>query len=395
METAKIVDFGTDGEPIAKTSEGKVIFLPAGSPVAIDDSVEYKEISRTKNIVRGKIVKITERGPNSGEIACQYFSQCGGCPLMANKYEAQLRFKEKKVRDCLRRIAGFDEKIIQEAFLSIVPSPQKLNYRNKVSFAIQNGKYGFFRPKSRDFVEIKNCQIAFPEVRQLLEECHSERDGNLVMRKSLSSGKTLIFEDRIGEKPKMLSSDTSLTEEISIDDTSLNFQFGHRDFFQVNSHLLPQLYKAVLDFAQIENNQTVIDLYCGIGTISLFAAKKAQTLLGIESFREAQRSAKANAKLNNIENARFFACDAQKLSSCLTQKKFDTVILDPPRKGASRRVLGQIVGAKRIVYVSCDPATLSRDLVFLKEKGFSLKKIQCFDMFPQTIHVETVCLLEK
>ena len=221
--------------------------------------------------------------------------------------------------------------------------------------------------------------IAFPEVQKLLAELQSETDGNLVLRKSESRGEIMAFEDRTGERPKILSSNTILNEEISIDETTLTFQFGPRDFFQVNSHLMPQLYKTALDFAQIEKDQTVIDLYCGIGTISLFAAKKA----------------KGNAKLNKIENARFFACDAQKLSSCLTQKDFDTVILDPPRKGASRRVLGQIVGAKRIVYVSCDPATLARDIIFLKEKGFEVKKIRCFDMFPQTIHVETVCLLEK
>ncbi|MBQ5781442.1 MAG: 23S rRNA (uracil(1939)-C(5))-methyltransferase RlmD [Spirochaetaceae bacterium] len=393
--TAKIVDFGTDGEPIAKTSEGKVIFLPPGSPVAIDDTVEYKEISRSKNIIHGEIVTVTETGPNHGDVACPYFSQCGGCPLMANTYETQLRFKEKKVRDCLRRIASVDEKTLDEAFLPIVPSPKQFNYRNKVSFAIQGGKYGFFRPKSRDFTEVKNCMIAFPEVQKLLAELQSETDGNLVLRKSESRGEIMAFEDRTGERPKILSSNTILNEEISINETTLTFQFGPRDFFQVNSHLMPQLYKTALDFAQIEKDQTVIDLYCGIGTISLFAAKKAKTLLGIESFRDAQRSAKGNAKLNKIENARFFACDAQKLSSCLTQKDFDTVILDPPRKGASRRVLGQIVGAKRIVYVSCDPATLARDIIFLKEKGFEVKKIRCFDMFPQTIHVETVCLLEK
>ena len=391
---AKIVDFGTDGEPIAKTVEGQVVFLQPGSPVAIGDSVEYKEVSRSKNIIHGEIIGVRESGPNRGEIPCEYFSQCGGCPLMANTYDVQLQFKTKKVRDCFRRIASVDENTLDEIFLPIVPSPKKFNYRNKVSFATQNGKHGYFRNGSHDFVEIKNCEIAFEETQQLLKDFSCE-EGNLVLRKSLSTGEIIVFEDCKGKTPKILTVNKILTEEIKIDETNLRFQFGPRDFFQINPFLMPQLYKTALDFAQIEKTHNVVDLYCGIGTISLFAATKAKSLWGIESFFEAQRNAKNNAKLNNLGNARFFACDAQKLNSCLPEKNFDTVILDPPRKGCSRRVLGQIVGAKRIVYVSCDPATLARDIIFLKEKGFKLKKIQCFDMFPQTIHVETVCLLEK
>lgn len=372
---------------------------------------------------------------------CEHFSKCGGCQLMCMNYPSQLEFKKQTVKDALRRIGGI------EADPEIIGMSLPERYRNKMVFPIgADGSWGFYRQHSHDVIPLNDCLLGGdlnPKIMNTVTEyakkfsvpAYNEAEHSGILRRvfirnsqseimvvisinsdSLPHTDALVsslrkVSDKITsiilninkKRTNLVLGDKNLTlwgkSTISAELCGLKYDISANSFFQVNPIQTEVLYRTAIDFADISPKDTVMDIYCGIGTISLTAAKSAKYVAGIEIVPQAISDAKENAAKNKIANADFFCGSAENLVPELIKKgqKPDIIILDPPRKGSDEKTLSAIISAapKRIVYVSCNPATLARDARFLAEHGYSLKKATAVDMFPHTTHVECVVLMSR
>jgi len=285
-------------------------------------------------------------------------------------YPAQLKWKQKRIKDALLRIGKIDFPVSP-----CTPSPDQLGYRNKIH--LHEG--GFYKKNSHDIVKVDKCYIHSPIGEKALPLVKNAKEA--IIKSSIDSGDVLLVIDGKSDKP-------FITEKLG----DLRFQIGGRDFFQINPKQALQLYEKAMQCAQIDREMRVLDGYCGVGTLSLFAAKKAKSVLGIEQVGSAIKSAKQNAKLNSIGNVEF---QLGKVEDELPKlDPFDAIFLNPPRGGLDPKVIEALLKAppKRLIYISCDPATLSRDLSILQEQ-FTIQDVFPFDMFPQTVHVETLVSL--
>ncbi len=387
----------------------------------------------------GKVLEILKPSPDRIDPPCLHFSKCGGCQLMTIDYEKQLDFKRSTVRDALLRIGGIDTDP------DIIGMDNPVRYRNKMVFPFdRKGYWGFYRERSHDVVPLKDCLLGDnlnTHIMNTLSEfikkynipVYDEITHTGLIRRGFirsAQGKFMVIisaaADKIPHSDELVDTLRNVSDDIvsiilNINKKRTNLILGDKNitlwgrdrlkaqlcgleyeisphsFFQVNPIQTEKLYQTAVDFAEISCNDLVMDIYCGIGTISLTAAKAAKSVIGVEIVPQAIEDAKSNAVRNGIDNAEFFCSAAEEIVPQLLKegKSPDVVILDPPRKGSDEKTLSAIAAAhpKRIVYVSCNPATLARDAKFLTSNGYEVTKTTAVDMFPFTTHVECVVQL--
>lgn len=404
------------GYGLARTDE-KVVFVKDGVP---GDQLEVKITEEKKSFVVAEINKIIKPSKYRVVPECEYFGKCGGCQWQHIDYEYQLRSKEEILRESLERIAGIKEVSVEP----IVPSDNKYNYRNRVTLHQDTIKgkqiLGFKEEKSHILVPIENCPISSNALNKVINrisnlligyKAHtspfekiyiSNRDKipglSITPKKNIpeSEVKKLFYKLKEHLQGVDISFDNKEEKSFEFKVLGLKFISSPSVFAQANSDVNEKLIKTLIKWSDLKKYENVLDLYCGYGNLSLPMAKKAKKVVGIDSNRKAIRFAKQNAKINSIKNCSFESQDVkQYLENLKSNERFDSVVLDPPRTGV-KEIIKSIIGLKpsKILYVSCNPTTLARDLKELIKAGYNLKKIQPFDMFPQTFHIESVSLLE-
>ena len=460
-----ITDMGVNGEGIGK-KEGYTFFV---KNAVIGDTVSAVITKMKKGYGYAKTLQVLSPSPDRIDPPCPEASRCGGCQIMELSYPAQLKYKETKVKNNLERIGGLDMSSFE--FLPIIGMGEEvpLHYRNKMQYPFgctAEGRIvtGFYAGRTHYLIETKNCPVALQgdeKIRQAVcsfaeqnalsvydEETGTGLLRHLLIRRGYATGQVMVClvinGDELGtlelerafiaalkeadpairsislninkEKTNVilgktlrcLSGERYIEEKITCGKELLRFQISPLSFFQVNTLQTEQLYGTALSFADLKGDETVWDLYCGTGTISLFLSKSAKKVIGVEVIPAAIEDANENAWLNGIDNAQFLCGKAEELfPEAVLQENLpaDVVVLDPPRKGCDAKLLDAIrkVGPEKIVYVSCDSATLARDLKILTGgdpswkdgASYQLKKVQPVDMFPHTVHVESVVLMIK
>ena len=423
--------------------DGRVVFVPG---TIRGEQWEVQLLKVNKNVAWGKGVRLLESSPLRVEPDCPHAAKCGGCQYRHMDYKEELVAKKERVSDALKRLGG-----VELELPGTVGAEDPLRYRNKVQFPVGPGKrealIGFYRPRSHDIIDVEDCLLqpksaaeARKAVKQWMAQCkvpaydEETRKGllrHLYLRtnqrgetlccliingKKLPHGRILIdllqsaVPGLVGVVVNHNTKDTNVILGDGYDTLwgqdyleeklcGLTFRLSVPSFFQVNRAQTERLYALALEFAGLTGSETVLDLYCGIGTISLAMAQKAGKVIGAEIVPEAIEDAKENALRNGISNAEFFCGDAGEVAFKLSNDgvRPQVICVDPPRKGLQADVPGIIAGMApdRIVYVSCDPATLARDVKRFAELGYHLVKAQPVDLFPRTAHVETVALLVK
>lgn len=388
--------------------EGKTTFIPNALPGEV---VEVAIINNKKKYMVGEVLKVLESSNHRIKPICPYFTRCGGCDLMHLSYHDQLIYKEDKIKDIVQKFAGINADVVKP----IIACDTSLHYRNKVTFHSDH-KIGFYEKKSREIVAIDQCKIALPRINHILAKLkilplnHIQQ---MVIRTNERTDDTMVIIQAMGEIDDKLFVDSlkeDVTSIIKIMNSRITVLYGPKQikmtlgahtfwlsptsFFQVNSKQCERLYEQVRQYANINHQDTVLDLYCGTGTIGIYLSKYAKHVYGIEINQAAIACAKENKKLNHITNITFQAGDVGHVIKQLNIQP-DVVVVDPPRSGLDRATKEQLLKwqPRTIVYVSCDPITLARDLKELSLQ-YHIEAITPVDMFPQTYHVECVCVLK-
>ena len=411
---------GTSGEGVGRY-ENFTVFVPNALP-GETVSVIIEEVKN--NYARGRIKQILHESVDRVAPLCELYEECGGCQLQHLSYEAQLYAKRAQVVDALTHIG----KLAQIPVMETLRAEEPWNYRNKMQFPIgrNSGKIviGCFAQGSHRIINTENCHIQRAENNDLVlrhivgrvgrsndlmavivtatKQLPRAKDFVRMMRERLPNLVSVHQNIQTYRNNVIMGRDTQLLwgQPTIIDSLGrLNFHISPRSFFQVNTRQAERLYEQTLAYADLHGTETVIDAYCGTGTITLFLAQKARKVYGIEIVQPAILDARKNARDNNVKNAEFIVGDATAVMPALYKQGIrpDVVVVDPPRAGCTETVLRTFANMKpqRIVYVSCNPATLARDLAILKELGYLAQEVQPVDLFPQTSHVENVCLLKK
>ena len=434
---------GTSGEGVGRY-DNFTVFVPNALP-GETVSVIIEEVKNS--YARGRIKQILHESVDRVAPLCELYEECGGCQLQHLSYEAQLRAKRAQVVDALTHIG----KLPQIPVMETLRAEEPWNYRNKMQFPIgrNSGKIviGCFAQGSHRIINTENCHIQRAEnndlanaAREIAEQLHIP-----VYNEDTHKGVLRHIVGRVGRSNDLMAVIVTATKQLPrakefvrmmrerlpnlvsvhqniqtyrnnvimgrdtqllwgrptiIDSLGrLNFHISPRSFFQVNTRQAERLYEQALAYADLHGTETVIDAYCGTGTITLFLAQKARKVYGIEIVQPAILDARKNARDNHIKNAEFIVGDATAVMPALYKQGIrpDVVVVDPPRAGCAETVLRTFANMKpqRIVYVSCNPATLARDLAILKDLGYLAQEVQPVDLFPQTSHVENVCLLRK
>ncbi len=446
--TLKIDDLGNNGEGIGHV-DGYALFVKNALP---GETIRARIMKCGKSYGYARVMEVLEdSGSGRVEPRCPAAERCGGCTIQHLTYERQLAYKEKKVRDCLVRIGGVDADEVE--WLPIIGMEDPWQYRNKAQFPVRMQKdnegrpypaAGFYAGRTHSIVPVSDCAIQHSCMKRILEtvltwmrdqnvpaydeSSHSGLVRHIYIRRAYHTGQIMVclvinsrgisnlLQEMLLQKltgiPGMtgifLNSNTDWTNVILgkemkllwgqayIEDRigDIRYHISPQSFYQVNPEQTEKLYQTALEFAGLSGEETVWDLYCGIGTISLFLAQRARKVYGVEIVPEAVQNARENARLNGIVNAEFFCGAAEEVVPKLAGQA-DVVVVDPPRKGCDGVLLDTIagMGPERIVYVSCDPGTLARDVKKLGEMGYGVKKVRAVDMFGQGGNVETVVML--
>ena len=437
-----VEDYTAEGQGVARV-EGCAVFVPnaiAGEKIAL----RIEKVGKTW--AAGKITEILEKSPHRVQRECPISASCGGCDFWHMDYEEETRLKAERVRQALNRIGG-------EALesLPILSAPHCCCYRNKAQYpvAAKKGRVfaGFFRAGTHEVVENPRCLILPEEsdrVKQLVidyanryrisaydESAHAGLLRHIYVRRGAVSGQLLVclvlngrklpHSEELIEQLKTVPGFATLVISVNtkkgntvlgdeyitlygagyIEDTlcGRSYRLSPRSFYQVNHHQAQRLYEAAIAQAEITKEDTVLDLYCGVGTITLTMAAAAKKVIGVEIVEQAVADARENALRNGVENAEFFCADAGQAALELEKQGIcaDVVVVDPPRKGLNADAIEAMarMAPRRIVYVSCDPATLARDVALLKQKGYAVKNAMAADLFPRCSHVESIVCLCK
>jgi len=372
-------------------SNGKIIFVPGLLP---DEEAYIEIILVKKKFMIGKILEIVKESNDRIDSKCPY-SDCG-CALRCFNYEKTLQYKEGKVKEILKKFAGIDNVV-----LKVVPSDIIYGYRNKITLKIKNG-VGYYKNGSNDFIGIDKCLLASDRINEIISVLNNEdlslvkeivikdfEQAMIVIDGKMNIDNLKKYAKSIYMNDKLVYGDEFVLTQIK----DLKFLVSKDSFFQVNSNVVEKLYEKVLECLPKDNNKSVLDLYCGTGTITLFLGKYFKNVVGIEINKEAIRCANENKKLNKVDNVKFICGDVSKEIHGL---KADYVVVDPPRAGLNKKAISDIlkINPEVLVYVSCDPVTLARDLSLLKD-NYNIISVTPFDMFPFTYHVENVTLLMR
>lgn len=443
-----IISQGYEGEGIAKIDNKYPIFIEGALK---GEKVKVRIVKVNKNFAYGKLIEVLEPSEERVNPLCAIYKRCGGCKLQHASYKAQLDFKWDRVKDCVSKIGKLDPSIVK--YPLGMENPWR--YRNKVQLPIGliNGevKIGFFAPRSHDIIDMESCLIqdeigdkVVKLTREWIEKFNIRPynvDGeydekgivrHIMIRRGFTTNEVMIVLVTNGEKlphkeefvdlmVKNIPGIKSVIQNINSKKTNVilglesktlwgedtisdyigdfRFNISPLSFFQVNPIQTEVLYGKALEYANLTGNEEVFDAYCGTGTITLFLSQKAKKVYGVEIIPQAIDNAWINAKENKVENVEFFVGESEVVIPDLINKgvKADVVVVDPPRKGCDKKLLDAItnIDAKKIVYVSCDPSTLGRDLQVLEENGYKTLEVQPVDMFPNTAHIENVALLIK
>lgn len=453
-----IDSMGAEGEGIGHM-DGYTLFV---KDAVEGDKVLVKVMKAKKSYGYARMLKLIESSIYRTEPRCGIARQCGGCQLQHVSYEKQLLYKEDKVRNCLMRIGGFEvvpdgetETINPDTIKMepIIGMEEPYYYRNKTQFPVGMNKEGrvvtgFYAARSHSIIETTDCMIQARENKELLtivrdflkefqistydETAHKGLVRHILTRVGFKTGEIMVcliingnklpYEEVLVERLSQVPNMTSICLNINKEKTNvilgdkvctlwgksyitdyigdIKFHISPLSFFQVNPMQTEKLYEQVAEYAKLTGEETLWDLYCGIGTISLFLANKVKQVYGVEIVPQAIEDAKNNSTINGINNAEFYVGAAEEIVPRKYREEgihADVIVVDPPRKGCAQSLLDTIVAMEpaRVVYVSCDPATLARDLKYLAEHGYQPKKARPVDMFGQSSHVETVVLLEK
>ena len=465
--TVSIEDIGNDGEGIGKTN-GYTLFV---KDAVLGDTVEARITKCKKNYGYARVEKVLKPSSFRVEPKCALHKRCGGCQIQAMDYAQQLVFKQKKVKNHLVRIGGFEEEKIDTVMEPIVGMEEPWHYRNKAQFPVGydregNLVTGFYAGRTHDIIANTDCALGAAENQKILEAildymkenrvtAYREKEGtglvrHVLIRTGFCSGEIMVClvingrklpaEERLIERLRNLSVEdrtqkrriASISVSVNTERTNvimgkeirllwgkerivdtlgeIEFAISPLSFYQVNPRQTEKLYGLAVEYAGLTGRETVWDLYCGIGTISLFMAKKAKRVCGVEIIPQAIEDARENARRNGIANAEFYVGKAEEALPEFYQRASaqqseaeadklhpDVIVVDPPRKGCDEKCLETMLAMcpERIVYVSCDSATLARDVKILCEGGYELKRVRAVDQFGQTVHVECVVALHR
>ena len=454
--TVEITDIGVSGEGIGHV-DGYTLFI---KDAVIGDVVEAKVMKAKKNYGYARLMKVITPSEYRVEPKCAFARRCGGCQIQEMSYDRQLVFKDQKIRGNLERIGGFTKDQIDTVMQPVVGMEHPFGYRNKAQFPFGTDKEGnpitgFYAGRTHDIIANTDCALGVEKNKEILEiilqymrenkiKSYDEKTGKGLIRHALIrygfktkeimvclviNGKKLPKAERLIEKLIQIEGMTSITispntrrDNVIMGDSyeilwgqgyitdyigNVKYQISPLSFYQVNPVQTEKLYGLALEYADLKGDETVWDLYCGIGTISLFLAQKAKQVYGVEIVPQAIDDAKENAKINAIDNAEFFVGKAEEvLPEYYAEYErehngetahADVIVVDPPRKGCDETLLETIVKMQpeKVVYVSCDSATLARDLKYLCANGYEIKMCRGVDQFPQSVHVETVVLLSR
>ena len=371
------------------------------------EEVELEVVGEKSKYCEGKSTKIIKESKSREIVKCPYYDSCGGCNVSHMTYEEELLFKERKVKRILKKYAGL-ENVIKE-----IIKTDRNYYRNKVTLKVKDGHIGYFQNKSYDLVNIDYCYLCNEKINEVIKKlnnvdlfginevvirCNYDNEILLYLIGTLEDEDSLVKElDDINnivlnnyKSIRVLKGNSYLIDKIG----DYSFRVSYNSFFQVNSRGVEILYNKVREYANLNGEETVLDLYCGTGTIGTYLSKHAKSVFGIEINKNAIEDANYNKEINNIENIDFLCEDISKIKNYYLGTEI--VVVDPPRSGLSLEAIHNIleIKAKKIIYVSCEPMTLARDLNIIKE-FYNVKEITLIDMFPNTYHCESVCVLER
>jgi 23S rRNA (uracil1939-C5)-methyltransferase len=437
----EISDLAYGGKSVAKL-DGFVVLLKGGIP---GDIVKAEIVKKKSNFAEAKILEIIKESNLRIKPVCSHFGLCGGCSWQDLKYEEQLKFKTKQVKESLEHIGGFSDSPIQNA----LGSDEIFYYRNKMEYAFAPDPNRHLilglHPKERfdQVFDLKECFLQSEKANQIVDFVRNfakekklipydlkKRSGFLrflAIREGKNSDMTMVnlvtnkgefpFKDEfssqllsnfpfvksivrnissklaniaVGEEEELLGEERTITEKLG----KFKFEISSNSFFQTNTRQAERLYEVVLNMADLQGSESVLDLYCGTGTISIFLSQNAKKIIGVESMEESVKNAQRNAELNNVTNCEFICGEVKKVLAKFENDKEipDLVVVDPPRAGLHKHVVKSLLSIKphKIIYVSCNPSTLARDLKILCEECYKLERVQPIDMFPHTYHIETV-----
>lgn len=396
IKKLEVSDINHQGYGIIRVNN-RVVFVKDVIP---GDIVDIEIIKNYKNYSLGEVVNFIKRSSEHDNVKCEYYGLCGGCQISHIKNKSQLNFKKNKVKNIFKKYLKLD---IEPDIISV----NSYNYRNKVVFHVEDNEIGFYEEGTNKLIPISECLLLDKRINELIK-LFNQLDLTYVekiMVRTTSKEMMVVFygyidkidvlKDKVDSiiliniKEKLLYGKSYIKEQIN----GLKFIISYDSFFQVNTDAMIKLYDKVVEYANLSKDDSVLDLYCGTGTIGIYLSKYCKEVLGIEIVENAIKDANINKELNNIDNISFICGDVGRLIN--DEYKQDVLVVDPPRSGLDKKTRKVILDNeyKRVVYVSCDPMTLVRDLSELSIK-YDIKDITLVDMFPNTYHVESVVLLE-
>ena len=403
MYKVEVTKLDHQGRGIAKIND-KIIFIPNVLPC---ETIDVNIVLEKKKYYEGTVKEIINASDKRINPICPYFEECGGCQFLNMNYQDSLDYKQNKVEEIMNKYLGIKIKIN-----NIVACDNNLYYRNKTTFQVEND-IGFFKEKTNTLIPVDKCYISDIRINDIYKEIKDNIDltnvNQIIIRATKNTLESMVIfkTSNYVDNKRLIDVLKNKVDSIYINDELIygkgkiienlcnkNFYISPSSFFQVNTVQAEKLYNKAIEYANIKKEDTVLDLYCGNGTIGIIASDKAKKVIGIELNKEAIKDANENKKLNNINNIEFYAGDVGKILNKNNYKP-DTIIVDPPRAGLDSLALSQILNIKpkKLVYVSCDLMTLARDLKLLSN-DYDILELTPVDMFPYTAHVESVCTLK-
>ena len=389
---------------------GKIAFVKDTLP---GEEIELKIIKENSKLIEAEPTSFLKESQLRVKELCPYYKECGGCNLLHMSYEEQIKYKQSKIVDIMKKYADINSEVIKQ----IVPCDRQFHYRNKVNLKVEE-KLGYFKEKTYELIPIEKCLLVNDKINEIIKILNGYTDLSSIKEvviKSFTDKETMLIiylqEDEINEN--LLDYLSKHVDNIIVYDNNKKmikrigkgniiaklkekqFKIGANSFFQVNMEQTLKIYDKIAEYLSKIEDSTVLDLYCGVGSIGLYSVSNYAKLIGVEIVPEAIENAKTNAELNSMGNTKFLVGDTKTILMH-SNYKADTIIVDPPRAGLDKRVIEDIkkINPNMLIYLSCDPITLARDLKLLSDL-YNVEELIPYDMFPNTHHVETLIKLIK